>query len=36
MGENARQIYERYFSMEVFEKNVVEICGKEINYETRC
>lgn len=36
MGENARQIYARYFSMEVFEKNVVEICGKEINHETGC
>lgn len=25
-----------FFSMEVFEKNVVEICGKEISNETRC
>lgn len=27
MGKNSRQIYEQYFSMEVFEKNLMEIVG---------
>ena len=25
MGEKARKIYERYFSMEIFEKNLLEV-----------
>lgn len=33
MGENARLIYEQYFSMEVFEKNVMKICGGHGTYE---
>lgn len=28
MGEKARKIYERYFSMEVFEKNFLEAVGR--------
>lgn len=28
MGKDARQIYEKFFSMEVFEKNVTEIVGR--------
>lgn len=28
MGKEARQVYERYFSMDVFEENVMEIVGR--------
>ena len=36
MRENARLVYERFFSMEVFEKTVMKICREENMYETGC